>query len=244
MKRLIAVGDIHGQYQMLIELMTSIAPGDEDQLVFLGDYIDRGPESPAVIDWMINFKQRYPQTVFLRGNHEQMLLDAIAAAERKINGRNNFVDDFLALKGRGLPTPVFYFVSCGGRETLVAYQDDSVVADPCSALNSIPQDHIDFYNETQFFWNYQRYLFVHAGVDPKDMTGEKRQNDAFLWQRKPLWKRVKGWDKVVVHGHTPVHEPLISETEINLDTGAGYNACLTACDVLRMHFWHTAANSV
>ena len=239
MKRLIAVGDIHGQYRMLVDLMAQIKPGDEDQLVFLGDYIDRGSGSPAVIDWLIDFKQHYPQTVFLRGNHEQMLLDAVAAAKHKQNGRNNFIADFLALQGRDLPPPVFYFISCGGMETLKAYCHASEV-DICSALNSLPQAHLDFLNTTKFYWNYQKFMFVHAGVDPKDPTGEKDQNDAFLWQRKPLWKKAKGWDRLVVHGHTPVCEPLVSDTEINLDTGAGYNACLTACDLLQMHFWQIA----
>ncbi|SHI44430.1 serine/threonine protein phosphatase 1 [Malonomonas rubra DSM 5091] len=239
MSRLIAVGDIHGQYQMLQSLMEDVAPTDKDQLVFLGDYVDRGPQTPEVIDWLIDFQKRYPQTVFLRGNHEQMLLDAVVAADRKQSGRNTFLDDFMALKGRGLPSAVFYFVSCGGQESLQAYNGGDIVEDPCAALQRIPAEHVEFFSSTVFYWQYQQYFFVHAGVDPKDPTGEKRQNEAFLWQRKPLWKKVKGWDKIVVHGHTPVSEPYISQTEINIDTGAGYGDCLTACDVLQMRFWQS-----
>lgn len=240
MRRLIAIGDIHGHHDLLVELITSIAPNMDDQLVFLGDYVDRGPESAAVVDWMIDFKVNHPQTVFLRGNHEQMLLDAIAAAERKTNGKNNFLDDFFSLKGRGLPNPVFYFLACGGLETLQSYHVESTDFNPCSVLNNFPERHLEFLHQTQFYWHWEHFMFVHAGVDPKDMTGEKKQNEAFLWQRKPLWKRVKHWNKVVVHGHTPVNEPYFGKTEINLDTGAGFDAQLTACDVLSKQIWQTS----
>lgn len=237
MKRLIAVGDIHGHFQMLLDLIEQVAPRDDDQFVFLGDYIDRGPESPDVIDWLINFKKLYPQTIFLRGNHEQMLLDAVSAAERKQNGRNNFLDDFLALRGNGMPNPVFYFVSCGGMETLAAYCPEQSKSDPCAVLAGIPPDHLDFLQQTQFYYLQDPFMFVHAGVDPKDINGTKRNNQAFLWSRKPLWKTDKRWDKVVVHGHTPVMEPYFHRSEINIDTGAGYGAHLTACDVLTKQIW-------
>ena len=75
--RLLAVGDIHGCYAKLVDLMEQVAPAAEDRLVFLGDYIDRGPQSRQVIDYLIALKKRLPRTVCLRGNHEQMLLEAL-----------------------------------------------------------------------------------------------------------------------------------------------------------------------
>ncbi len=239
MQRLIAIGDIHGQQEMLCDLMAQIAPQPEDQFVFLGDYIDRGPESPAVLDWLIDFQQQYPKTVFLRGNHEQMLLDAVSAAERKLSGNNNFMHDFLSLRSNGLPGPVFYFIGCGGQETVAAYSSGQPDLDPCKVLTAIPSSHLRFLRQTCFYHLQDHFMFVHAGVDPKDITGEKRNNQAFLWQREPLWKAAKGWTKVVVHGHTPVSEPYFSQLEINLDTGAGYGACLTACDVLTQQVWQS-----
>lgn len=244
MRRLIAVGDIHGHLQMLLDLMADVAPQADDQLVFLGDYIDRGPESPEVIDWLINFKQRFPQTIFLRGNHEQMLLDAVSAAEKKLAGKNNFIADLLALSGNGIPNPVFYFVSCGGLETLAAYCSAQGEFDPCEVLTAIPQDHLDFLAQTQFYYLENPFMFVHAGVDPKDSDGTKRNNQAFLWARKPLWRSDKRWDKVVVHGHTPVAEPYFHHSEINIDTGAGYGAHLTACDVLTKYIWQAKTTEV
>ena len=77
MTRLIAVGDVHGQLKMLEDLINQVKPTQDDQVVFLGDYIDRGPDSKGVIDYLIQFDQKLPQTIFLRGNHEQMFLDAL-----------------------------------------------------------------------------------------------------------------------------------------------------------------------
>lgn len=79
--RLLAVGDIHGyldKLQLLLE--ETVRPTADDRVVFLGDYIDRGPDSKGVLDYLVAFAQRFPQTIFLRGNHEQMLLDALVIA--------------------------------------------------------------------------------------------------------------------------------------------------------------------
>lgn len=73
---LLAVGDIHGCFDKLSALMEQVAPGRDDRVIFLGDYIDRGPQSRQVLDFLIDFRRRFPGSVFLRGNHEQMLLDA------------------------------------------------------------------------------------------------------------------------------------------------------------------------
>ena len=81
-RRLLAVGDIHGCLDLLQQLMQQIVPCADDQVIFLGDYIDRGPDSRGVIDYLLNFRQRCPQTVFLKGNHEAMLLDFLAGHER------------------------------------------------------------------------------------------------------------------------------------------------------------------
>ena len=77
MTRLIAVCDVHGQLKMLEDLINQVKLTQDDQVVFLGDYIDRGPNSKGVIDYLIQFDQKLPQAIFLRGNHEQMFLDAL-----------------------------------------------------------------------------------------------------------------------------------------------------------------------
>ena len=237
MRRLIAIGDIHGHYELLIELMAEVAPTIDDLFVFLGDYVDRGPSSPAVLDWLIDFKQQFTQTVILRGNHEQMLLDAVAAVKRKSNRNMTWLDDFFALQRHRLPDPVLFFVSCGGMATLQSYHSGDLDADLTEAFLNIPQGHLDFLQQTQFYFTYDQFMFVHAGVNPKDPTGEKDEHNTLLWERRPLWKSDKNWDKVVVHGHTPVEVPYFDATEINLDTGAGHSGCLTACNVLTRQVW-------
>jgi len=81
-RRLLAIGDIHGCDQLLEQLLEQLAPGPDDQLIFLGDYIDRGPGSRQVIERLLELRQQFPQTVFLKGNHEQMLLGYLADNDR------------------------------------------------------------------------------------------------------------------------------------------------------------------
>lgn len=96
--RLLAIGDIHGCLGQLEFLLDRVAPRDDDEFVFLGDYVDRGPDSRGVLDYLMAFRERYPASVFLRGNHEQMLLDYL-------QGEN-----------------VRAYMSNGGWETLKSYE--------------------------------------------------------------------------------------------------------------------------
>jgi serine/threonine protein phosphatase 1 len=99
--RLLAVGDIHGCLEQLKCLMARVRPRDNDQFVFLGDYIDRGPDSRGVIDFLVDFRKRYPSTVFLKGNHEEMLLDYL-------QGKNTLL-----------------YMANGGWETLKCYETEA-----------------------------------------------------------------------------------------------------------------------
>jgi len=99
---LLAVGDIHGCLDLLRQLLVQVAPGAEDQVVFLGDYIDRGPDSRGVLEFLLEFRKRWPQTVFLKGNHEAMLLDYLAGRKRLrylLNGGENTLYNYRE-KGR------------------------------------------------------------------------------------------------------------------------------------------------
>ena len=98
-KRLLAVGDIHGHLDKLQGLMAQVNPTTNDRVVFLGDYIDRGTDSKGVIEYLIDFKKRFPTTVFLRGNHEQMLLDAMVE-DRILSGQSPAIRRSLGDKER------------------------------------------------------------------------------------------------------------------------------------------------
>ncbi|HKK00603.1 MAG TPA: metallophosphoesterase family protein [Desulfuromonadales bacterium] len=104
--RLLAVGDIHGCFDHLRQLMALVRPTPSDQVVFLGDYVDRGPAARDVLDFLIDFGRRYPKSVFLKGNHEAMFLDFLTGRER-------------------LP-----FLINGGQTTLKSYEQKNAVAIP------------------------------------------------------------------------------------------------------------------
>ena len=75
--RLIAIGDIHGHHEKLVDLLRQVRPQADDRIIFLGDYIDRGPASKTVIEFLIVFGQKFARTIYLRGNHEEMLLECL-----------------------------------------------------------------------------------------------------------------------------------------------------------------------
>jgi len=104
--RLLAIGDIHGCLERLLDLLEAVDPQPDDQVIFLGDYIDRGPESCQVIDFLIEFSKEFPSTIFLRGNHEQMFLDFLTAdlgLGFLLNGGQETLDSYERL--RRFPPP-------------------------------------------------------------------------------------------------------------------------------------------
>jgi serine/threonine protein phosphatase 1 len=109
--RLLAVGDVHGCLDHLERLMARVEPTEDDRLVFLGDYIDRGPDGKGVLDYLIDFGRRFPNSVFLKGNHEAMFLDFLA-------GRNQML-----------------FLYNGGGTTLKSYQETAGVRIPKAHLD-------------------------------------------------------------------------------------------------------------
>ena len=104
--RLLAVGDIHGCLDHLERLMARVEPTGADRVVFLGDYIDRGPDGKGVIDFLINFGRRFPRSVFLKGNHEAMFLDFLAGREQMLylyNGGGTTLDSYQEEAGIRIP---------------------------------------------------------------------------------------------------------------------------------------------
>ncbi len=125
--RLLAVGDIHGCLDHLQRLLDRVEPQADDQVVFLGDYIDRGPDGKGVIDSLLEFGRRFPQTVFLKGNHEAMLLDFLA-------GRNQML-----------------YLYNGGGTTLESYQQGVGVRIPKAHLDFLETLRTSFETEDFIF---------------------------------------------------------------------------------------------
>jgi len=224
--RLLAIGDIHGHLEQLEALLKQVAPTSDDQMVFLGDYIDRGPDSKGVVDGLLRIKQAFPRTVFLQGNHERMLLDFMAEKGR-------LSAEWKRLRSYPTPFPAwpedsdeYLFKINDGRETLRQY----------GGLRRIPGRHIRFFQETRWYYRTARYFFAHAGLNLADPTGDEQGPFYLLWSRIPSWRYSRGW-KTVVHGHTIVAEPVLDPVEINLDTGPYLGGKLTCCNVLTKEIW-------
>ncbi|MGE4579264.1 MAG: metallophosphoesterase family protein [Desulfuromonadales bacterium] len=209
--RLIAIGDIHGEREKLESLLAQIQLTQQDQLVFLGDYIDRGPDSKGVIDCLIQLGKDFPRTVFLRGNHEQMVLDILIGRPR---GRTNGAFGWMV------------WLINGGKETLASYGVERA--------KEIPQSHIDFIEKTKRWHRQNGFFFVHAGYD-ENYPLEDQEDEDLLWTRYcPPGKK-----EIHVVGHTPCDnkDPFFEEGRYNLDTGATFGGRLTACDVLTREIW-------
>lgn len=221
-RRLYAIGDVHGRLDLLRRLCEGIdqerraAPGLEHRLVLLGDYIDRGPESRAVLDWLIARSVEVPGTVALAGNHEDSML--------------RFLDDLAV-------GPSWLY--CGGRETLMSYgieaprysEDAGLLRRLQDALRAaLPAPHVAFLRGLPTSHVDGDYFFVHAGVRPRVPLAEQRRAD-LLWIREEFLGSGEEHGKVVVHGHTISRTPELRRNRIGIDTGAFASDTLT-CVVL------------
>jgi serine/threonine protein phosphatase 1 len=217
MTRLIAVGDIHGEVNMLNNLLGTIQPRHDDQFVFLGDYIDRGEDSARTIDYLLEFQRWLPSTIFLEGNHERMMLSTGVAEATD--------EDWLL------------WLQNGGDKTT----DDYMRNYP----DAFPDDHREFLWSLKLWQEIETvertYVFVHAGLSPfKPIEPQLGFPDpsVMLWGRQHHEFPLGIWEDgyTVVCGHTPQREPKITERLICLDTGAAFRkrglGRLTAMDLL------------
>jgi serine/threonine protein phosphatase 1 len=203
MKRTFAVGDIHGCLDQLQELITLISPKEEDLLVFLGDYIDRGQKSPEVVDYLIELAREIP-CVFLRGNHEHMFLEFLEFGANKTlyfsNGRDEDHRVLSRINTVRVPYP--------GRQ--------------------VPQREAPgFLRGPEWHYEDQQYVYVHAGIRPGIPIHAQERTD-LIWIRDEFIFAPTEIRKKVIFGHTPFARPLVKEDKIGVDTGAVYGGVLTA----------------
>jgi serine/threonine protein phosphatase 1 len=217
-----AVGDIHGRADLLGEMFKLLEERAEAErreggppiLVFLGDYVDRGPRSAEVLDMMLSGRPHGYERHCLRGNHEQsMLLFMNAPLENRA------------------------WVLQGGAETLVSYgvqppppvaaQDDDWIAVGAALKMAVPQPHLDFLNGLERYVVLGDYAFVHAGVDAGRPLEEQTDDDLY-WSRDRFIASKRRFSHRVVHGHTPVDRPFADHRRVAVDTGAYASGTLTA----------------
>lgn len=231
--RLIAIGDIHGHLDKLRALLNLVQPVVDDQLVFLGDYIDRGPDSRGVLDVLMDLQRQFPHTVFLRGNHEQMALDALHEADQW-----RLPDNWDPLPGFRSSSPWPYqstWLGNGGVDVFASFGVTVRAKKSETDLpwDAIPQKYIDFLVATSMWHRQAGFFFVHAGIN--EIVPLEKQRADMLWERYAS----PGRRQVHVVGHHPTldGQPFFEEGRYSLDTGAGYGRALTACDVLTRRIW-------
>ena len=212
--RVYAVGDIHGCLDRLIELQEKIledaaaSKAKRKVVVYLGDYVDRGPDSRGVIDHLIGNPLEGFESIHLMGNHEQFLLDFLRDSEVMRIWLLNGGDDTL----RSFDVNPYV----GGADGLQAALREALSAKQQRFLRGLRFSHTE-----------GDYLFVHAGVRPGVALEEQDPHD-LLWIRDEFLGSKQDFGKIVVHGHSPRPKPEQPANRINIDTGAVYGGPLTA----------------
>ena len=205
------IGDIHGCNDELRRLVEKLPLAGGDRLVFLGDYIDRGPDSAGVVSYLLSLQQQFKEIkcVFLKGNHEDMFLS------------------YLGLRGQHGDM----FLVNGGKTTLASY---GVAADKMPGprvLSVIPAEHMRFFEALENYYLMDSFLCVHAGIHPQKSLAEQTDEELF-WIRNAFIYSSHRLPYTVLFGHTPQPTVLYDlPYKVGLDTGLVYGNMLTCLDV-------------
>ncbi len=218
-QRVYVIGDIHGRNDLLVQLLHQIDADDakrgsaETLLIFLGDLMDRGPDSAGVIETAMELKRRGVNVRFLMGNHEEVFVSACKKRD---------------------PVVTRYFLRIGGEPTILSYPitraeymtlDMDHLTERLSTL--VPQEHLEFIESFEDQIIIGDYAFVHAGIDPERPLAKQRRRD-MRWIRDEFTDHRGDLEKVIVYGHTIYDEVDERGSRIGIDTGAYASGKLTA----------------
>jgi serine/threonine protein phosphatase 1 len=220
-ERVYAVGDIHGradlarQMQDLILAHIADKPAALVKVVWLGDYIDRGPSSREAIDLLIDFAAGPFHSVFLMGNHEEAMLRFLADP----------ADGHQWLSFGGVETLASYGIGADAPETGLTYGEARA-----ALIAALPRPHQDFFLSLALSETIGDFFFCHAGVRPGVPLAQQDPQD-LIWIRGEFLNSTHDFGKMIVHGHTPQREPQLLHNRVNVDTGAFATGRLT-CAVI------------
>lgn len=207
-----AIGDIHGHLTALKSLLEVIPFVQGDQLVFLGDYVDKGPDVRGVLDFLCGFAER-PNTIFLRGNHDQMLLDAY--------------ED---------PSKFGIWECLAGADPLASYGCGTTE----ELLGRIPEDHLKFLrNRCVDQFEIDRFIFVHGGIRP-DRSPSQEDTDHLHWLTLAMASPHET-GRTVICGHSAQASGQIADLghTICIDTGVSKGGRLTCLDLVGFDYWQS-----
>ncbi len=216
--RAYAIGDVHGRLDLLRILLTQIEqhsrtrPCEREYLVFLGDLIDRGPDSRGVIEFLLRAREFLPNPIFIAGNHEEMLIRILSEDSSR----------------------AYDWLSYGGSEFVESYglDPDALMnlapPDVAAAIrNAVPEEHLQFLSEFADSFKVGDYFFTHAGIRPGVPLAEQSIQDLH-WIREDFLGSPARLPAMIVHGHTISEGPEERSNRIGIDTGAYRTGVLTA----------------
>jgi len=206
MSRRIAIGDIHGCLKTMQKLIEEgITLTREDTLYFVGDFIDRGPDSKGVLDYISRLITENYRIYSVRGNHEEMLLESLSDPKFLVGWMYN-----------------------GAERTLHSFGFDPGIFLTSETVHQIPAKYIKQIEKLPYYIELEDYLIVHAGFNFY-MTDPFQDNHAMIWSREMMYDPEKANHRIVIHGHTPVSvdeiRQMITDPDsslINIDGGCVY----------------------
>lgn len=225
--RVYAIGDIHGRLDLLDDALSRIEADIDARepaqniIVFLGDLIDRGPSSAQVVERLRTYQCDSVRTIFLIGNHEEVLL-------RLLRGESSFLRDWLAFGGAECARS--YGISASALKRMDPARAVAVLSE------KIPENHRSFIQGFVDTFRIGSYLFVHAGIRPGVPLSDQSQSD-LRWIRQPFLENADDHGFIVVHGHTIAEQIDVRENRIGLDTGAYRSGVLTAMGLEGTERW-------
>ncbi len=187
------IPDIHGCSKTLERLIGQIQPKKVDHLIFLGDYIDRGPDSKGVIDYIIQLQQAGQKMTLLRGNHEAFLIEAF---EMEKNLKRSFFK-----KEKNSHKEEWY--KHGGRDTMKSFG--------LKDLRLFPVEYLEWMKKLEYYLQLDDYIIVHAGLN-FEIDNPLDDKHTMLWVKEFDIKPQKIGNRKVIHGHTPISHEFIFET--------------------------------
>lgn len=194
-QKYIAIGDIHGCAASLKALVDQLQSYRDRTFIFVGDYIDRGPSSKEVVDFLIDFQQEV-ECIFLRGNHEQMMLNALNGSDKQL------------------------WLMNGGRTTIKSYEKNGEQFELPDEHRAFYESLELYYETPDYFFVHAG---VNPSQTIKQALQDERSRQNFIWERSHLNSYQTKWEKTVVFGHTPRPHPIREENMIGIDTGCVYD---------------------
>ena len=187
----VVIGDIHGCARSLAALLEKLKPYEDRKFVFIGDYIDRGPDSKGVVDRVLQFAQNH-DCVLLRGNHEQMMLDSQYTGDAQLWMMN------------------------GGVTTMQSYEGAPIEVDLPPEHQKFYSNTNLYFDTPGYFFSHAG---LPPDITVEEAKGDPDYENSFIWTRSHIGASRLKWEKPVIFGHTPVPEPVLDDLMINIDTG-------------------------